>query len=281
MNSAFRHRLDRQLNISHLLSLFKQGESNYSRTSRQTPQLNWHTQVNLASITAMEMRSLTRFLLARPTTTTLRQPLLPLQSLRFSSSDSIPNPNSKPTPTPETSTTATPNPNPPHQRPPPTTGAFSKLFKTSRAPVPRPTRPSWHNSTTNIKPRASKSDFDELLNQIDLSGKHRAENYHQKQAEDREKLRLQQQRNKPVLKLGPSLGRQFTVVQGQDFRRALQKLNTSLSLNKVKAQSITQKFHVRKGQMRKNNKVRRWRALFSMSFTHTVKKIQRMQKQGW
>lgn len=42
-----------------------------------------------------------------------------------------------------------------------------------------------------------------------------------------------------------------------------------------------QKFHVRKGMVRKQKKMMRWKKLFKFSFQGTVKKIQRMQAQGW
>jgi hypothetical protein len=62
---------------------------------------------------------------------------------------------------------------------------------------------------------------------------------------------------------------------------ALKRLSGILKENNVKYQYLDQKYHVRRGQMRKNLRIRRWRKLFAYSFAHTVGKIQRMRAQGW
>lgn len=85
------------------------------------------------------------------------------------------------------------------------------------------------------------------------------------------------------LKLGTKLGRQVTVdpSRGVDVAGALRILQMQLSANGVRRQAAQQKFHVRRGQVRKDIRRERWRKLFKMSFNHTVRKIQRMRAQGW
>jgi hypothetical protein len=85
------------------------------------------------------------------------------------------------------------------------------------------------------------------------------------------------------LKLGPTLGRQVHVEpeKGVDLTTALRVLQGNISTNKLRAQWHGQKFHVRRGQMRKNLRMERWRKLFKFSFKETVNKIQRMRAQGW
>ncbi|KKK27070.1 hypothetical protein ARAM_000051 [Aspergillus rambellii] len=88
---------------------------------------------------------------------------------------------------------------------------------------------------------------------------------------------------KVELKLGPTLGRQVFVEpeRGVDLAAALRSLQTACAVNRVRQQSNAQKFHVRRGQMKKNLRIERWRRLFKFSFSHTVSKIQRMREQGW
>lgn len=84
-------------------------------------------------------------------------------------------------------------------------------------------------------------------------------------------------------KLCPELGRQVIVEpeRGIDLNNALRRLNMNLSANRVRSQKSQQKFHIRRGQMRKNLKSSRWRRLFKFSFAQTVAKVQRMKAQGW
>ncbi|KAJ9488261.1 hypothetical protein VN97_g5062, partial [Penicillium thymicola] len=88
---------------------------------------------------------------------------------------------------------------------------------------------------------------------------------------------------KVELKLGPTLGRQAHVEpeRGTDLGGALRRLQATLSQNRVRADAHEQKFHVRRGMVRKQKKMQRWKKLFKFSFQGTVKKIQRMQAQGW
>lgn len=85
------------------------------------------------------------------------------------------------------------------------------------------------------------------------------------------------------LKLGPELGRQVNVEpdRGVDVAAAIRNLQISCTVNRVRAQANAQRFHVRRGQRRKDIRRERWRKLFKFSFDRTVAKIQRMRAQGW
>ncbi|KAJ5907470.1 hypothetical protein N7495_000152 [Penicillium taxi] len=94
---------------------------------------------------------------------------------------------------------------------------------------------------------------------------------------------LQLSSRKTDLKLGPTLGRQVRVEpeRGFDLASAIRTLQVTCNQNKIKQKSNEQKFHVRRGAMKKQLRRSRWRKLFKFSFQETVKKIQRMQAQGW
>ncbi|GAD95949.1 conserved hypothetical protein [Paecilomyces variotii No. 5] len=85
------------------------------------------------------------------------------------------------------------------------------------------------------------------------------------------------------LKLGPELGRQVHVDpdRGVDLAAALRNLQINCAVNRVRGQANFQKFHVRRGQRRKDLRRERWRKLFKFSFQKTVEKIQKMRAQGW
>ncbi|KAL3439664.1 hypothetical protein BDV09DRAFT_157890 [Aspergillus tetrazonus] len=217
-------------------------------------------------------RSLTRCLRSRPTTTattsllSTRQSILhnqflltrQNQSLRFSSS----------TPTNNTAETNADN-------------------TTSTAPPPP--------RTQLLRPKYP-GNIDEVLNRLNLStGRQnrappRNEASSQQTAESGTGISSKstsavprQERRRVDLKLNPTLGRDVAVVpeRGQDLEVALKRLSGILKENNVKYQYLDQKYHVRRGQMRKNLRIRRWRKLFAYSFAHTVGKIQRMRAQGW
>jgi small subunit ribosomal protein MRP21 len=85
------------------------------------------------------------------------------------------------------------------------------------------------------------------------------------------------------LKLGPSLGRQVHVEpdKGVDLAAAIRNLQIGCAVNRIRGQANYQRFHVRRGQRRKDQKRERWKKLFKFSFDKTVAKIQRMRAQGW
>lgn len=73
----------------------------------------------------------------------------------------------------------------------------------------------------------------------------------------------------------------FAKAQGQDLTKAFRVLEIQCSMNKVKQQQREQKFHVRRGQKRKEVKMRRWRKLFKDSFKTTIGRCRLMMNQGW
>jgi hypothetical protein len=85
------------------------------------------------------------------------------------------------------------------------------------------------------------------------------------------------------MKLGTKLGRQIQVSadRGIDVAGAIRLVQINCAVNGIRRQAALQKFHVRRGQRRKDLKSQRWRKLFKFSFDETVKKIQRMRDQGW
>ncbi|KAL4735359.1 hypothetical protein BDV11DRAFT_34746 [Aspergillus similis] len=221
-------------------------------------------------------RSLTRCLRSKPTTTattsllSTRQSILHnqflltrqqnFQSLRFSSSSSTNN------------------------------AAETNTDNTTTSTAPPPPR------TQLLRPKYP-GNIDEVLNRLNLStGRQnrappRNEASSQQTADSGTGISSgkstsavpRQERRRVDLKLNPTLGRDVAVVpeRGQDLDVALKRLSGILKENNVKYQYLDQKYHVRRGQMRKNLRIRRWRKLFAYSFAHTVGKIQRMRAQGW
>ncbi|KAL4913263.1 hypothetical protein BDW62DRAFT_192881 [Aspergillus aurantiobrunneus] len=214
----------------------------------------------------MEMRSLTRCLRSRPTATTsllsTRQSALGQNQFLF----------------------ARQNP----QAVCFSSSSYNSNDNDSNSPRPR---------TQHLRPK-SNANIDDILNQLNLSTSRqnrRSPQTKQKSPDGLSPTRaareasfpdhpsLRQERRKVGIKLGSKLGRQITVApeRGRDLETALKRLAGVLTENNVKHQANEQKFHVRKGQLRKNLRIKRWRKLFKYSFTHTVNKIQRMRKQGW
>lgn len=247
----------------------------------------------------MEMHSLARCLRMRPTpslysSTVLRSQFAlhsgPRSSLRFSSSNSQNNNNKK---TPASNSAATP--------------------QTTPEQSASPTDP------TNPNSASSPNDFDQILNKLNLGGttldtaaadqsqaaaaapgsgsnrgafpdhlslsravgmSAKTDNYRSPSSGG---SGSGSGSRRVELKLGPTLGRQVFVEpeRGVHLPTALRLLGQTLHQNRVRQQSHRQKFHVRRGQLRKNLRMERWRRLFRFSFKHTVNKIQRMRDQGW
>ncbi|CAI7670330.1 unnamed protein product [Penicillium palitans] len=211
----------------------------------------------------MDFRLLARSLRARPTPWLQQQPQLHrvaslANGVRYNSSTSSPNAPFKPTSPTDQPSTAAPG-----------------AAKPARKPV---------------------SDFDDILSRLDLSKPREATSAQRRifsdslsravgegaQSSYRARSRAPLPARKVELKLGPTLGRQAHVEpeRGTDLGGALRKLQVTLSQNRVRADAHEQRFHVRKGMVRKQKKMERWKKLFKFSFQGTVKKIQRMQAQG-
>lgn len=176
----------------------------------------------------------------------------------------------------------------------------------TETPAPETPAPQTaEQSTTESKDtKGPVSDFEEILNNLDLSKRSQPKapivttiNNRRRVFSDsvsravtdgvgqqawREQA-AQLANRKPELKLGPTLGRQVHVEpeRGVDLAAAIRNLQVTVNANKIKQQYHEQKFHVRKGAQRKQLRRTRWRKLFRFSFQETVKKIQRMQAQGW
>ncbi|PWY74542.1 hypothetical protein BO94DRAFT_538705 [Aspergillus sclerotioniger CBS 115572] len=218
----------------------------------------------------MERRALTQCLRSRPTTTLYKTQLLPGRiGLRFSSSN-INNNNSN----------------------------NNNTFR----PTLTPTQTAALNRTTNPQQPSSTTDFDQILNTLNFdstggaataSANERAPSQPAFNKDDLDVSRrvgysaatdnLRAASRRVDLKLGPTLGRQVAVEpeKGFDLPAALRTLSAVLNQNRVRATLTAQRFHVRKGQLRKVQKSRRWRTLFKYSFGATVKRIQKIRAQGW
>ena len=85
------------------------------------------------------------------------------------------------------------------------------------------------------------------------------------------------------LRLKPTLGRTRAVDfnSGFDLQAAISAVESSCRQNQVRSDERNQKFHVRRGQRRKDLRSLRWRRLFKAGFVQEVGRIQRMRKQGW
>ncbi|KAJ5485105.1 hypothetical protein N7539_005093 [Penicillium diatomitis] len=224
----------------------------------------------------MDTRLLARGLRARPTPWLLsahqQQQPITLTTLRYNSSNTSPQKTTHPTSSEASTTTTHTTPAAVEDQPP--------------APKPAPTK-------------TVASDFDEILNKLDLGNRNtlNAKGEPRRIFSDavsrsvggvgsqafKDRAAQQLASRKVELKLGPTLGRQVHVEpeRGLDLPAAIRQLEITCSTNQIKADSHKQKFHKRKGALRKELRRTRWRKLFRFSFQETVKKIQRMQAQGW
>lgn len=172
----------------------------------------------------------------------------------------------------------------------------------SETPTQKTPAPATSEEQSTPKPQPTKtvaSDFDEILNKLDLGNRSsfNAKGESRRVFSDavsrsvggvgsqtfKDRAAQQLASRKLELKLGPTLGRQVHVEpeRGVDLPSAIRQLEITCSQNKIKANAHEQKFHKRKGAVRKELRRTRWRKLFRFSFQETVKKIQRMQAQGW
>lgn len=229
----------------------------------------------------MEMRSLTRSLRPRPAISQLytKQPSTLLQRgqfLRYSSSDNGPSKPQGNEQSPHQPAPSAPSSSP-SQPPSATTSPFSKTPRFTTTPPRQP---------------ADHGDFETVLNKLNFNRKQTPTNSENPVAasslsRDVGASAKTDNYRQPVrrveLKLGPSLGRQVHVEpeKGYDLEASLRTLNAACFQNKILQTQRRQKFHVRRGQMRKNMRMERWRKLFKFSFVNTVTKIQKMRSQGW
>jgi ribosomal protein S21 len=88
---------------------------------------------------------------------------------------------------------------------------------------------------------------------------------------------------KPLLKLGPNVGRSFHVDAGRglDVARAFRNLDTACKRNKVRTDFLKQRFHERPGLKRKRIRYEGKIRGFKARFTKVVQMVQSMTKSGW
>ncbi|PYH93252.1 hypothetical protein BO71DRAFT_399917 [Aspergillus ellipticus CBS 707.79] len=192
-------------------------------------------------------------------------------------------------------------------RPTPTTSTTTKLttlyttqtqVRHSSNQFPRPRTQPFNRSP--FQPSTQPSDFDSILNKLNINATNNKPstpaassptatgafsdslNRAVSQSARTDSLRAAS-RTRVELKLGPNLGRQVLVEpeRGNDLANALRSLNSLCMSNNLKHQERMQKYHVRRGKLRKDLKSKRWRKLFKFSFLDTVKRVQRMRAQGW
>ncbi|KAJ5105542.1 hypothetical protein NUU61_002889 [Penicillium alfredii] len=173
--------------------------------------------------------------------------------------------------------------------PPPSTSNKSNDGNNSGPPKQAPTQATTSSFT---------SDFDEILNKLELSTGTRSgsEDALSRPSKSRSRLifngtragggtaiQSRQPRTKLHMKLKPALGRMIFVQpeRGMDLGNSIRNLEMLCTSNRVRAAVYEQKYHVRRGVQRKMLRMKRWRSLFRTSFGETVRKIQRMQSQGW
>ncbi|RAK91061.1 hypothetical protein BO79DRAFT_208003 [Aspergillus costaricaensis CBS 115574] len=233
----------------------------------------------------MDMRALSRSLLrAKPTTTLYKsqqqQHLLPARiGLRFSSDSSF---SSSSSPSNKTTTTTTTQP-PTRQTQQPSSSPSTSQKPTDFDQILNKLNFNNTNTTTTTTPTPGSNaaatpgsttrafnDSLSLSRAVGLSA-------------ETDGLRTATSLRKIDLKLGPTLGRQVTVEpeRGMDLPAALRSLSTTIGQNKMKQSLMKQKYHVRKGMVRKQLRMQRWRKLFKFSFQATVKRIQKIRGQGW
>src|SRR5256714_12187785 len=92
----------------------------------------------------------------------------------------------------------------------------------------------------------------------------------------------QSDKPKVSLRLKPSLGRTLPLdlTRNIDLTAAFRRLERKCADNSVKTDARNQRFYVRRGQRRKDDRRRRWRALFKEGVLHEGARIRRMKAQG-
>lgn len=85
----------------------------------------------------------------------------------------------------------------------------------------------------------------------------------------------------PNLRLSPSIGKTVEVTGSTDLTRAFQRMEMICTRNQVRKDVARQRYHVRRGQLKKNNRIARWRKLFNEGFLAECGRVRRMRRQGW
>jgi hypothetical protein len=85
----------------------------------------------------------------------------------------------------------------------------------------------------------------------------------------------------PTLRLTSSLGKSVEIGGAFDLTRAFQRMEMICSRNSVRRDVARQRFHVRRGQLKKQLRMERWRRLFKEGFIAECSRVRRMRRQGW
>ena len=96
-----------------------------------------------------------------------------------------------------------------------------------------------------------------------------------------EYLKANKAANRPSLRLKPTLGRTVEVGAGYDVTRAFRTMESLCARNGVRKDMQSQRFHIRRGQLKKNMRIIRWRKLFKEGFLKECERVRRMRRQGW
>ena len=96
-----------------------------------------------------------------------------------------------------------------------------------------------------------------------------------------EYLKANRAANRPSLRLKPTLGRTIEVGAGYDVTRAFRMMESLCARNGVRKDMQSQRFHIRRGQLKKNMRILRWRKLFKEGFLKECERVRRMRRQGW
>ncbi|RDL38890.1 uncharacterized protein BP5553_03230 [Venustampulla echinocandica] len=83
------------------------------------------------------------------------------------------------------------------------------------------------------------------------------------------------------MRLNPSTGRSVSVGADVDVGRAFRMVDISCAQNRVRHESLKQRFHERGGLKRKRLRRDRWRKRFKEGFTATVARVNQLKRQGW
>ena len=83
------------------------------------------------------------------------------------------------------------------------------------------------------------------------------------------------------IKLVPSTGRAVYVTERTDVSKALKQMDRLTTVNRVRSDFTSQRYHERGGLKRKRLRRQRWRTNFKASFQATVQRVNELKRQGW
>jgi small subunit ribosomal protein MRP21 len=83
------------------------------------------------------------------------------------------------------------------------------------------------------------------------------------------------------IRLSPTTGRTVTIHGHIDVAKAFKLMERTCVQNAVKRDSNNQRYHERRGQMKKRMRGVRWRVKFMNGFRATVLRVKQLRKQGW